>query len=71
MIIRHRGFNAELRERMQRLIRVDCRQVEPGPQPPRTAWRIVVSTLVFHVLHHFPRWAERLPAHRPKVESVQ
>jgi cardiolipin synthase len=47
-----------------------CVQVEPARHPPRTAWRLLVSTLVFHVLHRFPGWAERLPAHRPKVQSM-
>ena len=70
VIVRHRGFNADLRECMQRLMHEYCVQVEAARHPPRTAWRVLVSTLVFHVLHRFPGWAERLPAHRPKMQSM-
>ena len=70
VIIRHRGFNAELRERMRRLMEQHCREVAAERPAPRTAWRLLVSTLVFHMLRRFPAWAERLPAHRPKIESV-
>ncbi|MFL6663222.1 MAG: cardiolipin synthase ClsB, partial [Rhizobacter sp.] len=70
VIIRHRGFTDGLRDRMQRLMAEECRAVEPEPQAPRTAWRVLVSTLTFHVMHRFPRWAQRLPAHRPRVQSV-
>jgi len=44
--------------------------VEAEAHAPRTAWRVVVSTIAFHVMRHFPRWAGLLPAHRPRVESV-
>lgn len=70
VIIRHRGFNTELRVHMQRLIEQHCIRVEPQREPPRTAWRMLVSTVVFHFLRHFPRWAGYLPTHRPRVESV-
>ena len=70
VIIRHRGFSQELRERMERLMRDDCQAVQPEAGAPRTAWRVLVSTLAFHIMHRFPRWAARLPAHRPEVRSV-
>src|SRR6185369_1035273 len=34
VIIRDRAFNAELRERMQRLMQEDCQRVEPAAGPP-------------------------------------
>jgi cardiolipin synthase A/B len=70
VIIRHVGFNAELRERLQRLMSEHCTRVEAEHGPPRTAWRVLVSTVVFHVLRRFPTWAAYLPAHRPQVHSV-
>jgi cardiolipin synthase len=70
VIIRDPGFNAVLRERLERLMREDCRPVERKGGAPRTAWRVLVGTLTFHFLHRFPRWAERLPPHRPQVRSV-
>jgi cardiolipin synthase len=70
VIIRDREFNAVLRERLQRLMQEDCRPVEHKAGAPRTPWRMLVGTIAFHVMHHFPAWAERLPAHRPEVRSV-
>ncbi len=70
VIIRNAGFTAELRERMNRLMAEHCTPVAQEAAPPRTAWRVLVSTLAFHVMHRFPRWAQRLPAHRPQVHSV-
>ncbi|WP_280150341.1 cardiolipin synthase ClsB [Piscinibacter sp. XHJ-5] len=70
VIIRHRGFNAELREHMQRLIDEHCTRVETHSRPPHTGWRVLVSTVVFHFLRRFPSWAQLLPPHRPRVESV-
>jgi len=70
VIIRDRDFNTMLRERMERLMRDECRPVAREAGPPRTAWRVLVSTIAFHIMRHFPRWAERLPAHRPEVRSV-
>jgi cardiolipin synthase A/B len=71
VIVRHRGFNGELRSRLVRLIEQHCKHVEPHHAAPRTPWRMVVSAFVFHFLRHFPRWAGYLPAHRPRVESVR
>ena len=70
VIVRHRGFNTELRSRLLRLIGQHCTRVEPRQAAPRTPWRMIVSAFVFHFLRHFPRWAGYLPAHRPRVESV-
>ncbi|HEX6704588.1 MAG TPA: cardiolipin synthase ClsB [Albitalea sp.] len=70
VIIRDRGFNAELRQHMQRLMGEHCTRVEAKHAPPRTAWRVLVSTVVFHVLRRFPTWAAYLPAHRPQLHSV-
>jgi cardiolipin synthase len=70
VIIRHHGFTEELRRRMNRLMEEHCTPVAQEAAPPRTAWRMLVSTLAFHVMHRFPRWAAWLPAHRPQVQSM-
>lgn len=72
VIVRHRGFNDELRQNLQALMRQHCTRVEADHLGPavRSSWRVLVSTVVFHFLRRFPRWAQRLPAHRPRVESI-
>jgi cardiolipin synthase len=70
VIVRHRGFNAELREHLKQLLAEHCTRVEADHGSAPIGWRLLVSTVVFHFLRHFPRWAQLLPAHRPKVESV-
>lgn len=72
VIVRHRGFNAALRERLQHLADEHCRRVDPASVrgQAHSGWRVLVSTVVFHFLRRFSAWAQWLPAHRPKVESV-
>jgi cardiolipin synthase len=71
VIARHAGFNAELRRHLRHLMDEHCTKVElRGDIDVHSGWRVLVGTLVFHVLRHFPRWAQRLPPHRPRVESV-
>jgi cardiolipin synthase len=72
VIVRHRGFNAELRENLQRLMRDHCTQVDASSDgaAAHSGWRVLIGTVVFHFLRRFPLWAQRLPPHRPRVESV-
>jgi cardiolipin synthase len=72
VVVRHRGFNAELREKLAALMNAHCTRVtqEHATPPAQSGWRVLVSTVVFHFLRRFPSWAQRLPAHRPRVESV-
>src|SRR6185436_16394670 len=66
VIVRHAGFNADLRHNLQRLMQEECRKVEleAGGARVHSGWRMLAGTLVFHVLRHFPRWAQSLPPHR-------
>ena len=67
VVIRDRGFNQHLRERLEYLMEHACTQVTADRLPRRNAWHIVRSFFVFHFLRRYPAWAGWLPAHVPKV----
>jgi cardiolipin synthase len=67
VMIRDRGFNRVLRERLQWLIDHSCKEIDPQREMVRSWWRLSLSYLVFHVLRRFPTWAGWLPAHAPKL----
>ncbi|WP_257389277.1 cardiolipin synthase ClsB [Tahibacter caeni] len=71
VVIVDAAFGAELRTRLLQLLARDCVPVTAARVPKRTLWRIVSSVLVFHFLRHFPRWVERIPAARPRIEHVE
>jgi cardiolipin synthase len=71
VMIRDAEFNAVLRGRLQRLIDHHCRAVEPTTIVHRSRWRVFLDTLAYHFTRHFPSWAGWLPAHTPKLASVQ
>lgn len=71
VMIRDRAFAAELSERLERLIREDCRRLEPDAlQQRRARWRVWLETLAYHVGRHFPAWAGWLPAHQPAIKPI-
>jgi cardiolipin synthase len=67
VVIRDRDFNATLRERLAGVMRHSCTEIDPQHHTRRSAWRVLVSTLAFHVLRRFPDWAGWLPAHQPRL----
>lgn len=67
LMLRDRAFNATLRAELERLMAEDCKAIEPGESRPRSWWRPVVTTLVFHFLRRFPSWVGWLPAHVPRL----
>lgn len=69
VVIDDAGFGAQLRRRLRDLIRDGCRSVDAARVPQRTWWRVLSGVLVFHFLRHYPRWAERIPAGRPRIET--
>jgi len=71
VIIKDRGFNQHLRERLQDLIAHSCTEVVPESGPKRSLWHIVRSFFVFHFLRRFPAWAGWLPAHAPALVTPQ
>lgn len=67
VIVRDRGFNQQLAERLDKLLVENCKQVVPQGSSRLSLWQIVRSYFVFHFLRHFPRWAGWLPGHTPAV----
>jgi cardiolipin synthase len=70
VVIRDRGFNQTLRESLEVLMQQHCKRVDPQTIPKHSTWRGWISVVVFHVLRHFPAWAERLPRHAPRLTSL-
>jgi len=67
VIIRDRAFTQDLRERLERLIRESCNEIDPQRAMDGSWWRLAASYLMFHVARRFPAWAGWLPAHRPRL----
>jgi cardiolipin synthase len=67
VVIRDREFNAQLAERLDKLVCESCREVVAEGDGKPTAWQVVRSFVVFHVLRRFPYWASWLPRHSPTL----
>ena len=71
VMIRDQAFAADVRERLDRLMREDCRQLEKDEVAARHAgWRLLLDTLAYHVTRRFPRWAGLLPAHAARLKPL-
>ena len=71
VMIRDRAFAAELRGRLERLMREDCRRLEADALAARSsAWRVLLDTLAYHVTRRFPSWAGMLPAHEERLKPA-
>eukprot|EP00887_Chlorella_sp_A99_P004565 scaffold86.g4565.t1 len=70
-IIRDREFTATLRDRLDRLIREHCRQAPLPSKRHRRLRRLWFGIIIFHFLRKFPRWADRLPAHKVRLKSIK
>lgn len=70
VVIRDRDFNRQLAERLDRLVCDSCREVAPEGNGKPTAWQVVRSFVVFHVLRRFPYWASWLPRHTPALVNA-
>lgn len=71
VVLLDRGFNQHLRERLQALMREHCREIQPADAPKRGGLRLMLSVIAFHLLRRFPRWAQLLPEHKPRVKPVR
>ena len=69
VIIRHRGFNQHLRQRLEDLIQHSCLPVTAEHRPRQNLWHLVRSFFVFHFLRRYPAWVGWLPAHVPRVTA--
>jgi cardiolipin synthase len=71
VIIRDRGFNQQLSDNLQRLMTHSCKKIEAKDLNEFHAWRQVRSFFLFHFLRRFPTWVGWLPAHAPRLASLQ
>jgi cardiolipin synthase len=71
LMIHDRGFNRQLSEKLQRLMAESCRRIEAKDLKESNAWRQVRGFFVYHFLRHYPALVGLLPAHAPKLESLQ
>jgi cardiolipin synthase len=67
VIVRDRAFAAELGDKLEALIRHDCKVVECAPPCRSGVWQSARSAIVFHVLRRFAAWATWLPRHAPRL----
>ena len=68
VMLRDAAFATHLRERLDDLIRHQCREVTLEDAGGWAWWHQVRTFFVFHFLRGFPAWASRLPRHAPKLE---
>lgn len=71
VMIRDRAFNHTLMQSLQRLMDESCKQIDIRNLKESGWWRLLRSSILFHLLRRYPAWLGWLPAHVPKVESVQ
>ncbi len=71
VMIRDRGFNQQLHASLQRLIEHSCTEIKLPDQAKPSLWRNVRNAVLFHVLRRYPAWLGWLPAHAPKLKSLQ
>jgi len=69
VLIRDRGFNRQLFERLEDLSDNHCKVMSVDNAPRGRIWHMTVGFLVFHFLRHFPAWAGWLPAHKPRLKT--
>ena len=69
VVIRDREFNQLLHERLNELIEHSCKEVEVEDGQGSGWWTTVRSTIIFHILRHFPSWTAWLPAHTPRLTA--
>lgn len=74
VIIRDRAFNGELSQRLDKLMRESCNEIQRESLRPATrwqgAWQVVRGFLAFHAIRLYPGWASWLPQHQPRLHPV-
>lgn len=71
VFIRERGFNQQLTASLQRLIAHSCTEIQAHTLSEARWWRRLRGFILYHVLRRYPAWAGWLPAHVPRLQSVQ
>ena len=67
VFVRDAAFVADLRGRLESLMRDHCQAVDEATVPKGHFWQVATRPLLFHFLRRFPEWAGWLPAHTPRM----
>jgi cardiolipin synthase A/B len=67
VIIRDRGFNQHLYERLDYLMRHSCRQIEREALGEPRGWGVARSFIAYHFTRLYPGLATWLPRHVPRL----
>jgi len=67
VIIRDRGFNETLSTNLAKLMCDACSEVTEKSLGELQGWDRVRSFLAYHFTRHYPRWAQWLPRHVPRL----
>ena len=71
VIVRDRGFNEHLYERLDHLMRHSCKQVTYEEVEQTGGWlNVVRSYVAFHIVRWYPLLTSLLPRHRPRLEAA-
>ena len=67
VVVRDRAFNAELSQRLERLMQRSCKQIQAQDLEELKGWAWVRSFLAYHFTRRYPNWASWLPRHAPRL----
>ncbi|SEB24010.1 cardiolipin synthase ClsB [Variovorax sp. YR216] len=70
VVVRSRAFNQALWDKLHDLMQNSCKQVHTSDLTEWSAWRLVRSFFVFHLLRWYPAWVGWLPRHVPRLEPL-
>ena len=70
VVIRDRGFNQQLTEQLEHLMRHSCTQIEQQHVGELSGWKLVRTYIAFHLIRRYHRWARWLPRHLPRLHAA-
>ncbi|MEJ8812127.1 cardiolipin synthase ClsB [Variovorax ureilyticus] len=70
VVVRSRAFNQALWDKLHDLMQNSCKQVRTSDLTEWSAWRLVRSFFIFHLLRWYPAWVGWLPRHVPRLEPL-
>ena len=72
VVVRDKAFNQVLWDNLSHLMCERCQLIEAGQLSAQwSGWRLVRSFFVFHFLRYYPRWADWLPRHAPRLQPPE
>ena len=70
-IVRDRAFNQVLWDRLDSLMQHGCKQIHAADLTEWSAWRLVRSFFIFHLLRWYPALIGMLPRHAPLLKPLE